>query len=808
MKQFNLPRSVRSQMPRGIKEEIISVTRSKFLVPILILICCCTFQDSLLWQSGDPVAFQQWGNEKHQDPDMTYWIQALSGGKDCQYFPSKISYGFKAKSIKYYLNNNKSSLSGAQRSSACGVMVLRNLAEPWWVMMDCSMKLAKTLYCFIENRGKGTHEEHDMPEATVCPSNSLHFNTECLTFVWWNRQIKMKTYKPFLINDFVFLFDAVSEQFPPIFSADQSHIFTYKRCSDTYKLKSDPIVSNSTTALIMQTTLSQKGTTGGNIFRCQNKAYILSTLVCDATEDCPGASDESGCECDKTKNYSSKCKFLTDKSGKQSCSKFYMTTASNHCHIFTPKANGKYKEEGQNQSLCSECKNGIDLLQKWKEGNNAIHWCTSSGKLLCNIGELKCYLPSEICLFKLNAGGFLVPCSAGGHIGNCTSFQCNMMYKCPAFYCVPWGYVCDNKWDCPGGNDEHATKCEEEQSCAHLFKCRTTNRCVHFGDVCNGQKDCPSGDDEQFCSLHEKSCPPLCQCLLLSLKCDNVTFLSAMSLTHQIFWIEYCLFNISSIYLNLDDAVFVTVLNTNLNDVCQAGFNVPSLVSLDVTSNKIVSIVHECFQGSVNLKIVQLPKNLIHRIEHDAFKNLTVLLLLNLTGNFLTELKSNLFSVFSSISILSLNATHLTHINTQVFKRFHLQILETQDTFLCCLISENTHCTVKVPWFESCSGLIPTKAIQITFYCISLFVLTLSVLSLTVERQVFVKKLEKVGAYRVIVGAIDVSDIIGAVPLFCLWIADLHYKEKLRGCARQWQSSALCHYIFSVTLLFNIYLPW
>ncbi len=98
------------------------------------------------------------------------------------------------------------------------------------------------------------------------------------------------------------------------------------------------------------------------------------------------------------------------------------------------------------------------------------------------------------------------------------------MFKCHKAYCINWSCVCDNKWDCPGGDDEEYPEvCGKKSACVDMYKCgKTEQTCVHLVNVCDGKEDCPSRDDELFCELNMK-CPLHigCQCLLFALFCQN-----------------------------------------------------------------------------------------------------------------------------------------------------------------------------------------------------------------------------------------------------------------------------------------------
>ena len=116
----------------------------------------------------------------------------------------------------------------------------------------------------------------------------------------------------------------------------------------------------------------------------------------------------------------------------------------------------------------------------------------------------------------------LSPCRTGEHLQNCKYFECNMMYKCPGYYCLPWRYVCDGKWNCPKGLDEN--ECFSSNNCYNMFKCSNSGMCVHLGNICDQYEDCPFGDDEYLCSISDKVCPQSCQCLTFAIRCFNLEF--------------------------------------------------------------------------------------------------------------------------------------------------------------------------------------------------------------------------------------------------------------------------------------------
>lgn len=751
---------------------------------------------------------------------MSYFVMApaelLRKDSECKYIQSEQASVVQSRNISsdFY----EQIFFQIRSSSFCTVMVLTNLASPKWIPGNCNTKLGKVVYCLLEKRNINYDNlTFDIPEL-LCPKGTILTKESCYLFLWGNLKIAkdQRHNLPFV------LFDAVRETFPPIFSVNLTHIITYTRCCETYRFEFSPVVHNYTEALYRKTEKLQNIIAGGNIFRCFKNIYILMIFVCDGNNDCPGvASDEIGCECNRSSNYSSKCKFTIDKSGKRSCSIFYLRTVANNCHIFsfakdtefddgkqavqnkTLQCNGLMYQFSRTNDVVIKCRNKEENTTKFKDTGI----CTQNGKMYCDGENSICYNISDICVYKLNFFGYLIPCRTGGHIQNCKEVQCNIMFKCPNYHCIPLGYLCDGKWDCPGGVDEFSTKCGENRSCVNLFKCRGYQICVHFGDVCNSYNDCPFGDDEYFCTLHSKLCPIYCECLLFFAKCINANVVRDVYLNYQIILIQYFHFNISTFRFVFKYIFILTITDTNLDSICHAASEINSLVSLDISSNAVIEINSRCFQNAFKLKIIKINDNLISTIQENAFYNISTLLLLNISGNLLPVLRHAMFNDLVKIDIFSMKGINMSRVDTDAFEEIHFKILETQNYFLCCLVPLETKCSSNMPWYATCADLLPHTAVKITFYTICFVILIGNIASIILQRMSFLQKLDKTGAYGITVASINVADIIGAIPLFVLWIADLSFKNIFFLNENYWRSSVFCYFTFGTNICFNIMSP-
>ena len=485
------------------------------------------------WENKDPVAYQGWTNINFKRNYMpTYYSQrtvftALS-------FELNTMSNASAAELKY--SSMKTWFPYLDGRMQCTGILLTNLAEPLWVHFNCEQQLViSNVMCLIES--DETYAIVNYPDQLIYDTNCVIQNNVCYIFWWVHNVMKGKrmTYNEGVykgrISVFEFLFLAIESIFPPILNYNMKYYTTYKMYGNNFKYLKQQLTEPIGSALIVTYGQVHKHKISQNIFRCESDVYISVLYICDGKADCPNGStlDEQHCQCHDTKNYSSMCKYLisnhsaknNEEAKVKQCSSFYFRSVEGTCRKYTiveflykiieqvnfnnymTCKNSRIIHDDLIGDLVSDCgENGEDENPRTLLSSSS---CFESDQLPCVKGQINCYKISEICSYKLNQLHILLPCRTGGHLQNCSQFECNMMFKCPRYYCIPWKYVCDGKWDCPHGYDEsYAQNCLSTVKCKNMFKCRHSNICIHVGDVCNGNQDCIEADDEQFCSLKDQ----------------------------------------------------------------------------------------------------------------------------------------------------------------------------------------------------------------------------------------------------------------------------------------------------------------
>ena len=248
-----------------------------------------------------------------------------------------------------------------------------------------------------------------------------------------------------------------------------------------------------------------------------------------------------------------------------------------------------------------------------------------------------------------------------------------MKFKCPDYYCIPWSYVCDGKWDCPNGIDEFKEhNCSSIRECHNMFKCEKSQVCIHLGDVCDGHFDCTLGDDEYFCSLKSTLCPSGCNCLTFVLRCFRGEKLPVSDSPYYIIYIEMSSFAfIADVLTKIDKIVILSLKHNDIVTLCSLLPSLQNTLIIDVGNNKINMIEYKCFSNTMSLRQIKINNNNLKRIKRKSFYNLANLLFLNLAENSLHLLPINMLNNCPSLQIL--NIYHNNFISNIVFRTLEVK---------------------------------------------------------------------------------------------------------------------------------------
>ena len=731
----------------------------------------------------------------------------------------------------------------ARSQEKCSMMLLSNLAEPEWIQISCTEKLLADVIC--TNRTDALPARNSNKELReinmMCPSNAISKDTRCYLFLWnsINEPIDLKlickmhntlSAKGINMPYFQFLFDAIQPVFPPILSPHQTdktkiHRFTYDKYLSVYNFQESVISSTKTHGFILCTSKKMSVVPGENVFQCRSNVFISYLFVCNGIIDCPNGdnSDEGSCHCEFTKKNrefnNNLCKELVDhKNNKTTCSTLYFRSKGT-CHKYTIV---KYPAETLNKAIfmCSDNRT-IDITLK----NDMVIDCSNSAEdeeilksflkykqfkscrtpyeIPCKQGYSNCFNISDICNYKVNSLGRIQPCSNGANLQNCQHFECNMMYKCVKSYCIPWSYVCDGKWDCPKGEDEtYSQICEERVICVNMFKCKgEEHKCLHLGNTCDYITDCPQGDDEYLCELKHVKCPAKCVCLALAIECLNVDVYFIGHLLYPyisvsvLFSHSFRLANIISIF---NKAKYLKLNHNGIFQVCH-NFLSNSTILLDLGFNIVKNMKRHCFVALSSLKSITLSNNYITSIEMHAFCELTGLIFLDLSNNFLTELSNNIIKGSNFLKIFLLKNVTINFLDKDLFNNMISIIIDTNDYRLCCVVAPHIVCTAVIPWYISCSNLLPSSMMRWSFIMMSVFIIVINGISIVINSHVIINK-----AYFICVAAVNVSDVLCSVYLGIIWIFDLAYEGQFILKEVYWRSGPVCFLAFGIMFYFTV----
>ncbi len=701
----------------------------------------------------------------------------------------------------------KNFISETSDSETCTVMLLDNQVGPQWIDIDCNATIASSFFCFTQKKPNNLSYAHAVASFLFCPRNQLVINDTCYLLMRQKQRIakQMKQVHSFIEHLVLHIVKCVAEPFPQFFVLNNTHFMTIKLCSNINKFKLQKANPQDSAAILISTSLIS-AVLGGNALFC-DKVQAMSILnLCDGKVDCLTKEkiDESMCTCNRATNYSKHCKYLSGGSLVLNCSDFYVKI-KNTCHFYPLKNNHNNTFQIKQES-CAKSTQAMSSIQM-----SMFHVeCVRLGKFSCK-KSTTCFTFRDICTFKLDRCGKVIPCNFGSHIENCEDFNCSTTYKCPKYYCIPWVYVCNGRWDCPFGSEE--LKCEHKNHCCNLFSCQGSNLCIHPVDVCDGTSDCPHEDDEYFCIQNVK-CPSGCHCLFLVVRCFSTNMTPSMLIICAKF--EVIVF-IKSPFLNntlghsikSTAAVQITISRSGLDNICTLISHSTNLIFIESTDNAMWKIQTKCFVQLKHLRVIKMSSNNISQIEKRAFAGLQELLFVDLSENPLHVLEEDAFNSLSKIFCLVLGKKRqLQEIPYNVFSTVEIILLQTNSFLLCCTVPPTTFCSAEPAWFESCQRLLATEALRVTFSTVLSLSLTVNLYS--VIFQYILNKVcpEKFKSYRITVSFIHFGEILFAASMTVLLAADQIYGNKLELYQNKWKSSSVCFTVLSLFLLNNLASPY
>ncbi len=756
------------------------------------------------WISKDPVHFQQWKNKLLHNtlPDIRY----LHYRSFINYFSLGLSTPINIDEVYGYA---KHTLFPDLSRRSCVALFMNNLADVEWINVQCDKPLSSTVLC--------KHSEVEVASVPVQEIASRHinnrhcivYNQSCLMMSWFDKIPKQ--HLPFhtdltRVTQLQFLFNAVREMFPPILSPQEGTIWTFKRYSGIFHHNKGLSRAGGLLLYEVNPICFQQGV---NVLRCSHNSFISVKFALNNKHLCGNISHKAHyffsqnlrTEAQKIRTDNSSLSHLIGITIQQ---KKGFATRKTENEMF--KCNNSHLiEKHLENDLLADCHpEGEDEMFLHMLAKGEEQMCADKGTIACRRGHPRCFHISEICKYQLTDAGHLTPCRTGEHMEYCKAFSCNMMFKCPAYYCVPWGYICDGKVDCPGGFDEVKGICMSQRSCSNMFKCAHCSVCIHLGDICDKKEDCPLQDDELHCELHHFVCPKICLCFPSSVHCKgslNFPMFLKASIAFSLVSLQKSTLNFCEQLLEMASSVIhLEIRHSKLNTLsflCKEIHLLDSVIGINVADNNISEFALFCLKYPSKLKVLILSRNTITKTNWQAFDMLTSLEMLDLSENPIAEVdiglllgieKLKYLSLTKAISSVSLE-TYPPAVKNRVF-------LHVDDPSLCCLVSWPSICTAERAWYSKCRLLL-NHVLHFMFCIVAITVFLVNIASFIIHFRT--QKMQN-RSFRLTISSINFTDMCFALNLSFLWAGDVHFGDMFGLHDKSWRK---CHECFVILFIFN-----
>ena len=249
-----------------------------------------------------------------------------------------------------------------------------------------------------------------------------------------------------------------------------------------------------------------------------------------------------------------------------------------------------------------------------------------------------------------------------------------------------------------------------------------------------------------------------------------------------------------------ENSQFIKLPGNNISSICPVHF-LKNAILLDLQFNKLIGVKQRCFPTSTFLKSISLNNNHILYLHIYSFQNLNYLKYLNLSVNPFVNLPSKCFSGVLNLKILNLVGITFRNVEGDSFISSHVKVIETLDYKISCIVSEKSFCSSYPPWYISCSDILPGKLLKIIYVIISMFTVTLNILSILLQVS---RKDSKEYAFKITVIGLNFTDILCGFYLTGIWVSDVFFQGVYLVNKDLWKSHPLCFAGFDIILSFTI----
>ena len=240
----------------------------------------CFFQIKVEWQSTDPVAYQV---TSHQPFLIELLVEQQYENFDICSYAVQPFICPKPQKIAYHIKQVDETMQSLKMGN-CFLMNLLNLAVPAWEQVNCNLPIMQHVFCQMQNKEVYPAFLQTKPNPKSCLKGYIIHNNICYLFAWHKLGARIQQtclsnkLQTFRIEQF--LFKAVNDVFPPIFSPTLQYVVTYKQHWNTFSYKLNSAYKEKA-GLYVCVRKQSEYFTSDYVFKCSDEIYISYMFICD-----------------------------------------------------------------------------------------------------------------------------------------------------------------------------------------------------------------------------------------------------------------------------------------------------------------------------------------------------------------------------------------------------------------------------------------------------------------------------------------------------------------------------------------------